>query len=397
MSRKRSKRKTRTVLTPAIIVLLAMSAIGAVLLSEQLGGNSNNPPKPPSPNYQTKILNKQIPPGYVMGFPVDAGLMNGMNVVFIHDSKEKVSIRFTAKLSGTVTKLVVHAFAYEGQPTVRIGLQEDNGGNPKGEWMNGNDFGTIQLPSSNGFRTVQLKSAVAITRGQVYHIMVEAAEDPLNGTAAVTTYQANGFAQPFNPDDPDIPWKDMRMNILSYEGHSWQEQDKWPIFIVGYSDGTSEGQPYSLAAPWVVWGSTYVGQALIPASDYNLSKIGFDVSLKSGVPQDNLYYQVRDSNNSVLARGVFTEPGQLTVLQTWAEATLPTPITLKAGQLYRIFVLSSQTDLSNAYHLYGHEFSYNQTIGYGGLQHQLTSSINGGAAWGDNPDADAIFKITNTG
>jgi hypothetical protein len=378
-----------------------MSAVGASLLLRQFSGDGNKPPNPtdntPNPNYTAKIVNKQIPPGYVMGFPVDAGLINGMNVVFIQNSNERISIRFTAKLSGTVTKLIIYAFAYRGQPTVRIGLQEDNGGNPKGQWMNENSFGAVQLPNSSGFKTAQLGTPVAITNGNVYHIVVEAAQDPLDGVAAVTTYQANGFAQPFNPDDPDILWNDTKMNILSYNGQSWQEQNKWPVFVVGYSDATLEGQPYSLAAPWVVWGSTYVGQTLIPASDYNLSKIAFDVSLKSGTPPDKLYYQVRGSSNDVLAEGVFAEQAQLTVSQTWIEATLPAPVKLKAGQLYRIFVLSPQTDLNNAYFLYGHEFSYNSTIGYGGLQHQLTSSLNGGATWGENSDADAIFKLTNAG
>jgi len=392
-SRKRSKPRTRIVLTLAILVILAISVVGVTLLLRQPSDNSNNPP---NPNYHVKILNKQIPPGYVMGFPVDAGLINGMNVVFIQNPNQKVSIRFTAKLSGTVTKLVIYAFAYEGQPTVRIGLQEDNGGNPKGQWMSGNAFGTIQLPSSQGFISVQLQSDVAITKGQVYHILVEAAEGPLNGTAALRTYQANGFAQPFNPDDPDILWNDTRMNILSYDGQSWQKQDKWPIFVVSYSDGTLEGQPYSLAAQWVVWGATYVGQTLIPASDYRVEKIAFDVSLgSSDAPQDKLYYQVRDSTNKILTEGVFAERSQLTASQAWVEVTLPTPVTLKAGKLYRIIVLSPQTDLANAYYFYGHEFSYNSTIGYGGLQYQLTSTLSGGATWGDNPDADAIFKLTN--
>jgi len=121
----------------------------------------------------------------------------------------------------------------------------------------------------------------------------------------------------------------------------------------------------------------FVGQTLIPASDYKVGKIAFDVSIKSGAPQDKLSYQVRDSNNNVLAEGVFAERGQLTVSQTWIEVTLPTPVTLKAGQLYRIIVLSPQTDLDNAYYLYGHEFSYDPTIGYGGLQHQLTWCKNG--------------------
>ncbi len=333
-----------------------------------------------------------------MGFPVDGGLVNGMNVVFIQNSNQKASIRFTAKLSGQATSVVFDGFAYEGQPTVRFGLQRDVNGVPAGQWIEDGAFGTVQLSSSSGFKTVHLGTPVALVKGQVYDVVIEAAETPLEGTAAVSTYQADGYAQPFSPDDPDIVWKDSNMNVLSYDGNSWHEENKWPIFVVSYSDGTLEGQPYSLLAQWVVYGSTYVGQTLVPASDYKLGTIAFDVSLGSSTdPQDKLYYQVRDSDNKVLAEGVFAERGKLTASQAWVEATLPTPVTLKAGSLYRIVLLSPQTDLANAYYLYGHEFSFDTTIGYGGLQHQLTSSLGGGAAWGENPDADAVFKITTAG
>ncbi|MEM2686120.1 MAG: hypothetical protein QXM01_03480, partial [Candidatus Bathyarchaeia archaeon] len=83
--------------------------------------------------------------------------------------------------------------------------------------------------------------------------------------------------------------------------------------------------------------------------------------------QDKLYYQIRDSDNNILIEGIFAESSQLTPAQTWIEVTLLTPVTLKAGQLYRIILLSPQTDLENAYYLYGHEFSYSYNIGYGGL------------------------------
>jgi len=220
----------------------------------------------------------------------------------------------------------------------------------------------------------------------------------LNGTPALSTYQADSFAQPLNSDDPDIVWNDAQMNVLSLSGNSWVPLNRWPMFVVSYSDGTSEGQPYSLAAQWVVWGATYVGQTIIPASDYKVGKIAFDVSLgSSDAPQDKLYYQVRDSSSNILTEGVFAERSQLTALQAWVEVTLTTPVTLKAGKLYRIIVLSPQTDLANAYYFYGHEFCYNSTIGYGGLQYQLTSTLSCGATWGDNPDADAIFKLTNAG
>ncbi len=412
MNKKRSKPKFRTAIVLSLIVVLAISTVSFILLRVLGTANNNGSPSPnntpgqtspdqpttPSQTYQIKVLNKQIPAGYTMGFPVDGGLINGMNVLFIQNSNEKVSIRFTAKMSGTVTGLVVNAFAFEGQPTVRVGMQEDNGGNPVGGWINQNAFGDIQLSSSNGFKTVQLGAAVGLTKGQVYHIVIEASPNSWSGTAAVTTYQANGFAQPQNPDDPDIVWNDQEMSSLSFDGASWRDENKWPIFVVKYSDGELEGQPYSLLAQWVVWGTTYVGETINPASDYKLGKIAFDVSLGSlTAPQDDLYYQVRDFSDNVLAEGVFAERGRLTASQTWIEVTLPAAITLKAGSLYRVVVRSPNTDLANAYYLYGHEFSFDPTIGYGSLQHQITSSLSAGQAWGDNSDADAVFKITTAG
>lgn len=392
-----------------LIFILAISATGFLLFYKPNSTNNTQPPNgtpistpptqtpTPSPGYPSKILNKQIPPGYTMGFPVDGGLKSGMDTLFIQNSNEKISIRFTAKISGTVTKLVVYSFAYTGQPTIRAGLQEDTNGNPKGVWIEESAFSTVQLKSDQGFETFQLGTPVFLNKGQVYHIVIEAGENILSGTAAIRTYQANGFAQPSNPDDPDIVWNDPRMNILFSSGGVWNQQDKWPIFIVAYSDGSSEGQPYSLLAPWVVWGNTYVGQTLIPASDYKVGKIAFDVSLKSGNPQDNLYYQIRDTENLVLAEGLFVDSTQLTTSQVWIEATLATPVTLKAGKLYRIVLLSPETDLDNAYYLFGHEFCYDPSMGYGSLQHQLTSTLTGGQAWGDNSDADAIFRLTTTG
>ena len=381
----------RKVLFPLLLLILASSSVIA-LFPSFLG-------TPPNGNNQTdhwKIVGKQIPAGYVMGNPVDAGLMNGMTVLFIRNPAEKVSIRFTAQLSGTATKLSIYAFATAGQPTVRFGLQEDEVGKPKGEWIGGKAYGTAQLPSSSWFITVKLQATAAISKGRVYHIVVEAAENPLNGTAAVKTFLANSFAQPLNVEDPDIIWNDTKMNSLSYNGQVWREEDKWPIFIVEYSDGKLEGQTYSLSAQWVVYASTYVGQTLIPASDYMVGKIAFVVGLQ-GTPKDKLYYEVRDSDNKTMAEGLFAEANQLTSPRTWIEVTIPTPVTLKAGRLYRIFLLSPGTDLANCYYLFGDEFSYNNTIGYGGLQHQLTSSHNSGNNWSENPDADAIFKITATG
>jgi hypothetical protein len=137
---------------------------------------------------------------------------------------------------------------------------------------------------------------------------------------------------------------------------------------------------------------------LLPASDYKVGKVAFVVSLGSGVsPQDKLYYRILDADDKVLAEGDFASASQLSTSQSWVEATLASPVTLKAGGLYRVVLLSPGTDLSNAYYLFGHEFCFDSAIGFGGLQHQLSSSLAGGVSWGDNSDADALFKITTAG
>jgi hypothetical protein len=342
---------------------------------------------------QNKIETSPTAQPRVIGNPIDIELKNGMNVEFIENSKEKISIRFTAKLSGEATSLAINALASGGQHRIRVGIQEDNNGTPKGEWINEYGFGISQVGGDEGFITVNLQRGVPISKGKVYHIVIEPAENVTSDKIPILTYMTNGFAQPFNNDNQDIVWNDTKMNVLFYDGNGWREENKWPIFVIGYSDNRSEGQPYSLAAPWVIHDQVYVGQEFLPSSDYRIGKIAFVVSLKAE-PKDKLYYEIRDSNNTVMAKGLFAEKSNLTIWQTWIEATLHSPVTLKKGEIYKIALLSPRTDLDNAYNVYGDEFTYNASIGYGALQNHLSISYDAGSTWSAWEDADTIFKLT---
>lgn len=339
-----------------------------------------------------KIVGKEIPSGYVMGNPIDIELLSGIGSLFLH-SEERISIRFTTQLSGEVSALALMAFAPEGNPLFRVGLQEDNDGRPKGEWISEDGFGTSEIPNESTFIIINLQRTVPLLKGEVYHIVIEPTEITVGEKILIRTYLANSVAQPMNYEDPDIVWHDSMINTLFYNGEKWGEENKWPIFVVGYADGRYEGQPYSLEAPWVIYRSKYVGQTIIPASDYSIGKIAFVVSVK-GEPSDKLYYEIRDQDNKVLVEGLFATAEQLTIRMTWIEALLPSPVEFTAGKLYRIVLFSPETDLENPYHMYGHEFSYNSSIGYGGLQHQLTTSTDAGIRWIENKDADAVFKLT---
>ena len=393
---KRSGKRSsyRPFIAAALVLLFTASLLAyfpTLFNPDKTPPTNSTKPDSTGPKITPIILNKQIPPGYVMGFPVEAGL-DGINAVFLSTANQSVSDRFTSKFSGEVGSIVIYGQAYQGKPRVTVGLQADNLGSPSGAWLATNGFATIPLNSTLKFIKVRLSSPVNLEQGKVYHIVIEPSEG-YNGTAAVMNFKRDAQGQPYNGGDPDLVWPDASVNTLLFDKGSWVAQDRWPIFVVLFTDGRSEGQPYSLEAPWVVFGSTYVGQTVIPASDYNVGKVAFVLSIK-GQPKDRLYYRVLDSANNVLSSGVFAEPSQLDANQKWIEVPLSSPVQLKAGQLNRIVVYSPGTDLSNCYMLYGYEFCYDSSIGYGGLQHQLTTSLDGGKIWGEWTDADAVFKLT---
>ena len=168
--------------------------------------------------------------------------------------------------------------------------------------------------------------------------------------------------------------------------------DKWPTYLLSYADETVDGQPYTLKAHWVIRENRAVGQTLIPHSDYQVSKFAFVVS-KNGNPTDDLFYGIKDLNNNLLASGIFAKSDDLTQKPSFIEVSLDDPIDLKAGKLYRFYVYSPIPRGEDHYNLWGHEFSYNQTVGYGGQIHRLTTSSDH-ENWGPWYDADAVFAFT---
>ena len=338
MKKKSVTRKTW--LSLIIIVVMGISSI-SLLLSSFLNGTktdgSTNSETNGENNHQAnvKIVGKKIPSGYVMGNIIDIELLSGIGSLYLENSEERISIRFTAQLSGEVSALAFNAYALKGDLQVRVGLQEDSDGRPKGEWISEDGFEISKIPNKSSFITINLQRTVRISNGTVYHIVIEATEIKVGEKILIRTYLANALAQPLNYEDPDIIWHDPKMNTLFYDGEKWREENKWPIFVVNYTDGRYEGQPYSLEALWVIYRSKYVGQTIIPASDYSIGKIAFVVSVK-GEPSDKLYYEIRDQDNKVLVKGLFATADQLTIRMTWIEVSLPSPVEFTAGKLYKI-------------------------------------------------------------
>lgn len=344
-----------------------------------------------------EIVGKDIPPGYSFGNYHINNMDVGVSVTQIKNPDEKVSIRFTNQHSGVLSNVTLN-FIPGVEREIKIGIQEDNGsGMPKGAWLNDDSFKINFTAPGNRVDTFVFDSEINLEEGRVYHIVLEPhTTTDSSKVMSIINFHSNIEGRPLNQEDPDIYSSDPYFNSLFFDGNEWIVEDKWPIFLIRFSDGTKDGQPYTLNAPWTVRGKIAVGQTVIPASDYLVSKFGFLVG-KKGDPPEPLFYGIRDSENKVLASGKFVDPDQLGRGTNWVELTLKEPIPFEAGKLYRIYVTSPIPREDNNYLFYGHEFSYDSELGYGGNRHKLTISHNDGETWSAWYDADAVFKITTVG
>ena len=355
---------------------------------------------------ENQILRKTIPPNYTFGNFFDNDLLSGMIWSELENSDQIHSIRFTNKQNGEINSITLNLLLHSAREVI-VGIQEDDGkGYPSGTWNNEESYVKTVLQSRQDVNYFELPKGFKVSKDKVYHIVIQmvaissknlTSEDPTQNIEEETPvliilYQGNTPHQPFNPEDPDIYWPDPAINSLHYNGVEWTILDHWPTYLLKYVDGTVDGQPYTLKAPWVVRENRAVGQTLIPHSDYKISKLAFVVS-KNGNPADDLFYGVKDLNNNLLASGIFAKSDELTKKISFMEISLDDPIDLKAGELYRFYVYSPIPKGDDSYNLFGHEFSFNQTAGYGGQIHRLTTSSDH-EHWGDWYDADVVFAFT---
>ena len=365
----------------------------------------------PSPVIETlkedQLLRKTIPANYKFGNFFDNGLLVGMQASELNNPDQIHSIRFTNKHSGEINAITLN-LSTKSTIEVIVGIQEDNGtGYPSGNWKNEESY-VKTVVQGRDRPPFELPKSYQVSKDTVYHIVLQIAptsstnltpEESLKNYEEelplfVIHYKENTPHQPFNPEDPDIYWPDPAINTLLYNGVDWMVLNKWPVYLLSYVDGTVDGQPYTLKANWVVQENRPVGQTIIPHSNYKVSKFALVVS-KNGNPPDDLYYGIQDLNNTLLASGLFAKSGDLTKNVSLIEISLDEPIDFKAGELYRFYVYSPIPRGEDHYNLFGHEFSLNNTVGYGGQINRLTTSSDF-EHWGDWYDADAVFVLTTS-
>jgi len=337
-----------------------------------------------------KNLNKKTSQIPFLGFPVDSY----MNILEATNSQEKFSVRFTSKFSGNVSNILLPLHAHiDGE--IKVGLQESIGGYPSGIWLASNTTYPYPnfLPSTDVF-AVNFTQNIPIESGKIYHIVIEPTTKKDDQPVGLRVYDNNWKINSLNHTDPDETWADPAINTLFFDGESWLVTDNWPSFVIKYSNGISDGQPYTLYAPWIIEKKRYIGQAVIPYSDYKVNEIAFVVGTK-GNPIDDLYYSIFDSENNNIRDGIFAKKEEIKTHPDWWSKSIGAPITFESGKLYRVALYSPNSTLEDGYHIYGHEFMLDQTLGYGSTIHHLTASFDGSESWMEWYDADTSFKFIN--
>ncbi len=338
-----------------------------------------------------KNLNKDTASNHVLGFPVD-GFIASLQA---SDSQEKFSIRFTSKFSGSISDVLLPMKKPDDEE-VKVGIQESVNGHPSGVWLGSSIAYTDSkiIPSADVLR-INFTQNIPIESGEIYHIVIEPTTAKDDGTTWLRVYNKNWSFNSLNHTNPDETWADPSINTLVFDGQSWKTTNYWPIYVINYSNGISDGQPYTLFAQWVIEEERYVGQAVIPYSNYNVDEISFVVAAK-GNSSDDLYYAIYDSENNILRDGIFAKKGEMSAHPHWQSVSISSPIKFESGKLYRVVLYSPNSTLDDGYYVYGHEFMLDKTLGYGSTIHHLTASFNDLKSWIEWYDADAAFKFTGS-
>jgi len=314
-------------------------------------------------------------------------------------STYKCSNRFTAQNSKTVTRIRVYLNQENGNsPTYRYGIQADNAGLPSGTFLG---YGDVAA-TTTGWRELTLNTPVAITAGQVYHIVVQYQ----SGTIATNRYINIQRSTPLNLLYPYNNATESNANTLFYNGSSWAIQNYQPVYLLVFNDSTYEGNPYYTSAAQSIFGNNFRGEKfVVSGGDKTVSDISFYIRKNSVLnPVANLTVNLFDvTGNTLIEQGTICTPAEASTTYDWKTYTFSTPRTLQNGRTYRIYLSSSGSGSARYYQVYTiqntNSAEYNG-VNYDGTNSVYSYSTNSGTSYTDSSDYDISgfrFTVPSTG
>ena len=308
----------------------------------------------------------------------------------IDAANKQAAIRFTAQAAKAVTafRLFVHN-NQSGSKTFRYGLQEDSGGLPGGAWLAYRD---LIITGSSGWLTVTLVSSVNVTSGHVYHIVVQPIDPPNKAIALRATTPVNASRLYDQSSDP-------MANTLFFNGSTWTVQGRQPVYMLDFSDGTSEGSPCHMASYASVFGELSEAERFaLSGTDRIVTQVAACLRREGNPPDDCGFVLYDITHSQEMASGTIVRASEVTTAFAWYTADLSTPVTIVAGTQYRLSFRTSGGSTTDRYHLlmtYNFDADPYNSRNFGGLGCFNETSMDGGATWPESwRNYDITFRLS---
>jgi len=242
---------------------------------------------------------------------------------YIDDATDKISIRFTAKSSKTMNEFRFYG-SRSGTPQstdYSFKLYADNNGLPSSTSISST---TVSFTTTgSGLWHIVTFPNTNLTAGSDYHMVIQATGTPSITLAITRTDPWMGFF----PLDTSA---DEAANFLDYNittANDWTFQNKQPVYLIGFTDGAYEGNPYSATSTgdaYSVAGDTWTGVRFrVTADTICITGIVFCMK-KRGTPADDCYYELRgpDGFSNFIESGTFVTAAAAPTVDTRVQKTL---------------------------------------------------------------------------
>ncbi len=203
----------------------------------------------------------------------------------------KLSFRFVTKSSKKLVRVLLRIYQHGSGRTWNFRLEDDEMGKPSGDLAWPGARGSAYIDSS-GKIEIDLSSPGTVEQGNAYHFVISASE----------SVNSNSY---INPHTPAVASEKKGTGAFYSKdrGNSWSSLSREPVYVLYYSDGSGEGNPYYIDGVSEVYGSSkdkeanFVGQVISPGSESgelrDIMNVGFMVR-RNGNPKDNLYFWIYD-------------------------------------------------------------------------------------------------------
>lgn len=301
--------------------------------------------------------------------------IGGVSTATLDASTEYMYVRWQATKTGNVSKIFCRSTGVTASPAYRVGLQGVSAGLPSGTWLGAtaNGYGVI-TPSSAGYHEITLTESVAVTKGEMYFVVI--AYD--SGTIGASNRTI--WAQYVSSSSVNMP------TTGSFTG-SHASVASWPAIAVGYDDGSyavnnapfsNTNQSWSSSSSPKWRGTKFVAPCTFKADRVLLNMRGnaggdFKILIVKGAAS------TADHEVTIDVDAIMNAAANRCVFE------LGTNYQFDEGETYRIFIEPTTTTAINTLNRYDfYNASFRQLVA--GIYSFCTAT-----ALGTNSDFDAAF------